>query len=195
MEINFKQCYQAIKRRDAAFDGQFFTAVTSTGIFCRPVCPAITPKPQNCEFYPSAAAALGAGFRPCLRCRPESAPNSPAWNGVKTTVSRALNLIDQGALDQQSVDQFAERLGVGSRYLRRLFAEYVGASPTQVARARRILLAKKLITDTDQPMTEVALRAGFSSIRQFNHTFLNLYGKAPSELRVHRKVTTEQSIK
>jgi len=146
MDLDFEQCYRAVKQRSAEFDGRFFTAVTSTGIFCRPVCPAITPKPQNCQFYVSAAAALEAGFRPCLRCRPETAPHSPAWNGVRTTVSRALKLIEEGALDQSDIEQLSERLGVGSRHLRRLFAQYVGASPTQVARARRVLTAKKLIT-------------------------------------------------
>jgi len=186
MELQFEDCYKAVRKRDRGFDGQFFTGVTSTGIFCRPVCPAVTPKPENCTFYPSAAAALEAGFRPCLRCRPETAPNSPAWNGVKTTVSRALKLIDQGALDEQDVESFSERLGVGSRHLRRLFSRYVGASPLQVARARRVLLAKRLITDTQKSMADIALQSGFSSVRQFNHTFHNLYGKSPTELRAAR---------
>ena len=183
VNLDFEDCYRAVKNRDSAFDGRFFTGVTSTGIFCRPVCPAVTPKAKNCKFYPSAAAALEAGYRPCLRCRPETAPNSPAWNGVKTTVSRALKLIDQGALDEQDIETFAERLGVGSRHLRRLFSRHVGASPLQVARARRVLLAKRLITDSNHPMTEIAHRAGFSSVRQFNYTFDKLYGRSPSELR------------
>jgi len=186
MDLRFEDCYQAVRNRDKEFDGRFFTAVTTTGIFCRPVCPAVPPKPQNCTFFPSAAAALEAGFRPCLRCRPESAPDSPAWNGVKTTVSRALKLIDQGALDRQNIEDFSERLGVGSRHLRRLFARYVGASPLQVARARRVLLAKRLITDTEQYMADIALQAGFSSVRQFNHTFHKLYGRSPTELRAAR---------
>lgn len=191
MDLDFDQCYRAIKQRDTDYDGSFFTAVTSTGIFCRPVCPAITPKPQNCQFFLSAAAALEAGFRPCLRCRPETAPHSPAWNGVRTTVSRALKLIEEGALDHSDIEQLAERLGVGSRHLRRLFAQYVGASPTQVARARRVLTAKKLITDSRLPMTEIALKAGFKSIRQFNHTIQQLYGQPPSSLR-NRAVDTQE---
>lgn len=182
-DLKFEDCYLAVKNRDPSFDGRFFTGVASTGIFCRPVCPAVTPKAKNCEFYPSAAAAMEAGYRPCLRCRPETAPNSPAWNGVKTTVSRALKLIEQGALDEQDIETFAERLGVGSRHLRRLFTRHVGASPTQVARTRRVLLAKRLITDSSYSMTEIAHRAGFSSVRQFNHTFDKLYGRSPSELR------------
>ena len=183
MEISFTDCYEAVRARNPAYDGRFFTGVTSTGIFCRPVCPAITPKPENCRFFPSAAAALEAGFRPCLRCRPESAPDSPAWNGVRTTVSRALGLIGQGALDEGDVESLAERLGVGSRHLRRLFSEHVGASPLQVARARRLLAAKRLITETDRPMSEIALASGFSSVRQFNHTISSVYGKNPSALR------------
>ncbi len=183
MELAFEDCYKAVKTRDSGFDGHFFTGVTTTGIFCRPVCPAVTPKPGNCEFYPSAAAALQAGFRPCLRCRPEAAPNSPAWNGVKTTVSRALKLIEEGALDGNNIEHLSDRLGVGPRHLRRLFAKYVGASPIQVARAHRVLRAKRLITDTQRSMTEIAHDTGFSSVRQFNHTFFKLYRKNPSELR------------
>ncbi len=183
MELAFDDCYAAVRARNPEYDGRFFTGVTSTGIFCRPVCPAVTPKAENCTFFPSAAAALEAGFRPCLRCRPESAPHSPAWNGVRTTVARALRLIDDGALDDGDVEQLAERLGVGSRHLRRLFAEHVGASPLQVARSRRLLAAKRLITDTDRAMAEIALATGFSSVRQFNHTFHMTYGRSPSEIR------------
>lgn len=183
MQLTFENCYAAVKNRDPAYDGRFFTAVVSTGIFCRPVCPAVTPKPQNCNFHASAAAALAAGYRPCLRCRPESAPHSPAWNGVKTTVSRALKLIDQGQLDNVSVAEFAERLGIGDRHLRRLFKQYVGASPLQVATAHRVLLAKKLITDSSTTMTEISCEAGFSSVRQFNDTFNRLYRRSPTQLR------------
>lgn len=183
MELDFEDCYEAVRTRNPSFDGRFFTGVTSTGIFCRPVCPAVTPKAENCRFFPSAAAALEAGFRPCLRCRPESAPHSPAWNGVRTTVSRALRLIDQGALDEGDVESLAGRLGVGSRHLRRLFSRYVGASPLQVARARRLLTAKRLITDTNRPMSDIALASGFSSVRQFNHTFSSVYGKSPGAFR------------
>jgi AraC family transcriptional regulator of adaptative response / DNA-3-methyladenine glycosylase II len=183
MNYDFDTCYSAVKNRDSRYDGAFFTGVSSTGIFCRPICPAVTPKPANCAFYPSSAAALEAGFRPCLRCRPETAPNSPAWNGVKTTVKRALTLIDQGVLDTQSVHDLADRLGVSDRYLRRLFAKYVGASPKAVARSRRVLLAKRLISDSEDSMTTVAHKAGFRSVRQFNDTFHKLYGVPPSQLR------------
>lgn len=183
MTLSFQTCYRAVKNRDARYDGRFFTGVTSTGIFCRPVCPAVCPKPVNCRFFPSAAAAIGAGFRPCLRCRPESAPHSPAWNGVKTTVARALKLIEQGALTQNSVAQLAQRLGVSDRYLRRLFAEHVGAAPSAVDKTRRVLLAKKLITDSDRSMTDIAYTTGFRSIRQFNDTFLKLYSRPPTALR------------
>ena len=183
MTLNFQTCYQAVKNRDSRYDGRFFTGVTSTGIFCRPVCPAVPPKPENCRFFPSAVAAIDAGFRPCLRCRPESAPHSPAWNGVKTTVSRALKLIDQGALEQHGVEQLAGRLGVGDRYLRRLFAQHVGASPTAVDKTRRVLLAGKLITDSTRSMTDIAHTTGFRSIRQFNDTFRKVYGRPPTALR------------
>jgi AraC family transcriptional regulator of adaptative response / DNA-3-methyladenine glycosylase II len=191
MNYDFETCYSAVKNRDSRYDGAFFTGVSSTGIFCRPICPAVTPKPANCAFYPSSAAALAAGFRPCLRCRPETAPNSPAWNGVKTTVKRALTLIDQGVLDTHSVDDLADRLGVSDRYLRRLFSKHVGASPKAVARSRRVLLAKRLISDTEDSMTTVAHKAGFSSVRQFNDTFQKLYGVPPSELRRRHSSNTK----
>ncbi len=194
MLIDFETCYSAVKNRDSRYDGAFFTGVSSTGIFCRPICPAVTPKPGNCEFYPSSAAALEAGYRPCLRCRPESAPNSPAWNGVKTTVKRALVLIDQGALDNNSVIDLAERLGVSDRYLRRLFSKYVGASPKAVARSRRVLLAKRLISDSTDSMTTVAHKAGFRSVRQFNDTFHKLYGVPPSALRKSHSHKTNLSM-
>ncbi len=183
MTLDFDTCYRAVKDRDSRFDGRFFTGVTSTGIFCRPVCPAVRPKAKHCRFFPSAAAAMEAGFRPCLRCRPESAPRSPAWNGVQTTVSRALKLIEQGALEQHSVARLAQRLGVGDRYLRRLFSRYVGASPKAVEKTRRALLAKKLITDSARSMTDIAHASGFRSVRQFNDTFRKLYGRPPTALR------------
>lgn len=187
MTLDFHTCYRALQNRDPRYDGQFFTGVTSTGIFCRPVCPAVRPKPENCRFFPSAAAAMAAGFRPCLRCRPESAPHSPAWNGVKTTVSRALKLIEQGALEEHGVSRLAQRLGVGERYLRRLFATHVGAGPAAVDRSRRVLLAKKLITDSTRPMTDIACATGFRSIRQFNDTFRKLYGRPPTALRTAQR--------
>lgn len=183
MHLDFQTCYRAHRRRDARYDGRFFTAVTSTGIFCRPVCPAVPPKPENCRFFATAAAAMAAGFRPCLRCRPESAPHSPAWNGVKTTVARALKLIDQGALEEHGVGELARRLGIGERYLRRLFAAHVGAGPAAVARNRRVRLARRLVTDTARPMTDIAFAAGFGSVRAFNAAFRACYGAPPSAFR------------
>jgi AraC family transcriptional regulator, regulatory protein of adaptative response / DNA-3-methyladenine glycosylase II len=169
--------------RDARFDGRFFIGVTSTGIYCRPICPAPAPKEANVRYYPSAAAAAEAGFRPCLRCRPEASPGTPAWLGASATVSRALKLIAQSALDDEGVDELAERLGVGSRHLRRLFLKYLGATPVAVAQTRRVHFAKKLIDETGLTMTQVAMAAGFGSIRRFNATFQNLYGRTPRDLR------------
>lgn len=177
-------CYRAMTARDARFDGQFFTGVTSTGIFCRPVCPARTPGRANCNFYPSAAAALEAGFRPCLRCRPEVSPDRPAWVGTSTVVGRALRLINEGALDDEGgVEQLAARVGLGERHLRRLFEEHLGASPVAVAQARRLLFAKRLLTETRLPLTEIALAAGFGSLRRFNDLFLRTYSRSPRLLR------------
>jgi AraC family transcriptional regulator, regulatory protein of adaptative response / DNA-3-methyladenine glycosylase II len=183
MDLDHDACYRALSVRDARFDGRFFTAVKTTGIYCRPVCPARTPLSKNIIFFPTAAAAQEAGFRPCLRCRPETAPDLGAWRGASNTVSRALSLIEMGALDDADVDTLAGRLGVGERHLRRLFRQHLGASPVAVAQTRRVLLAKQLIHDTRLPMTEVALAAGFGSLRRFNETFAALYGQAPTTLR------------
>src|SRR5579864_7189760 len=178
-------CYRALQCRDPRFDGLMFVGVTSTGIYCRPVCPARTPKFENCRFYGSAAAAQDAGFRPCLRCRPETAPDLASWRGTSNTVSRALALIAEGALDGDgnSVEKLAARLGMGERQLRRLFLQHLGASPVSVAQTRRVLFAKQLIHETQMPMTEVAMAAGFGSLRRFNETFLNLFHRPPSALR------------
>jgi AraC family transcriptional regulator of adaptative response / DNA-3-methyladenine glycosylase II len=178
-------CYRALQTRDPRFDGRMFVGVTSTGIYCRPVCPARTPKFENCRFFPSAAAAQEAGFRPCLRCRPETAPDLASWRGTSNTVSRALALIADGALDggEAGIEALAERLGVGGRQLRRLFRQHLGASPIAVAQTRRVLFAKQLIQETGMPMAEVALAAGFGSIRRFNETFHDLFRRPPSALR------------
>lgn len=169
-------CYQALLTRDARFDGRFFTAVRTTGIYCRPVCPAQTPKAENCTFYPSAAAAEVAGYRSCLRCRPERAPSlAPAHR----LVARAMALIAAGI----GTDHLPARLGIGERQLRRLFATHLGASPAQVAQTRRNLLARQLVEETDLPLTEVALASGFESLRRFNHVFRTLYGRPPSAMR------------
>jgi AraC family transcriptional regulator of adaptative response / DNA-3-methyladenine glycosylase II len=183
MDLDHDACYRAITLRDPRFDGRFFTAVKTTGIYCRPVCPARTPRPENVTFYPTAAAAQQAGFRPCLRCRPETAPDMGAWRGTSNTVSRALALIELGALDRGTVDALGNRLGLGERQLRRLFRQHLGASPVAVAQTRRVLLAQQLIRETHLPMTEVAFAAGFGSIRRFNETFLGLFGRAPGTLR------------
>ncbi len=183
MELDHEACYRAILTRDARFDGRIFVAVHTTGIYCRPICPARTPKRENVTFYPTASAAQEAGFRPCLRCRPEISPDLAAWRGTSNTVSRALALIAEGALDGEAVDALAERLGIGERQLRRLFRQHLGASPIAVAQTRRVLFAKQLITETTMPMVEVALAAGFSSIRRFNTMFHTLYQRPPRELR------------
>jgi AraC family transcriptional regulator, regulatory protein of adaptative response / DNA-3-methyladenine glycosylase II len=178
-------CYRALQSRDARFDGLLFVGVTSTGIYCRPICPARTAKFANCRFFGSAAGAQEAGFRPCLRCRPETAPDLASWRGTSNTVSRALALITGGALDGAgaSVETLAERLGLGERQLRRLFQQHLGASPIAVAQTRRVLFAKQLIHETRMPMTEIALAAGFGSLRWFNETFQGLFHRPPSALR------------
>src|SRR5882724_9699596 len=183
MDLEHDACYRAITQRDARFDGRFFTAVKTTGIYCRPVCPARTPHSHNVVFYPTAAAAQEAGLRPCLRCRPETAPDLGAWRGTSNTVSRGLALIELGVLDEASVDTLATRLGVGERQLRRLFRQHLGAAPLAVAQTRRVLLAKQLIHETRLPMIEIAFASGFGSVRRFNETFRALYGRAPGELR------------
>jgi AraC family transcriptional regulator, regulatory protein of adaptative response / DNA-3-methyladenine glycosylase II len=183
MRLDQDQCYRALKSRDARFDGQFFTAVLTTGIYCRPVCPAPTPLRANVRFYPCAAAAQAAGFRPCLRCRPETSPSAPAWQGTSASVSRALRLIDAGAMDEGGVEDLAARLGIGSRHLRRLFMEHLGVTPVAVAQTRRLHFAKKLLDETPLPLAEIAFSAGFSSIRRFNAAFREVYGRAPGELR------------
>ena len=182
-ELDQEACYRAVLTRDVRFDGRFFTCVKSTGVYCRPVCPARTPKRENMFFVVSAAAAEEAGFRACLRCRPETAPDMGAWRGTSNTVSRALALIEAGALDEGDVDALAGRLGVGERHLRRLFRQHLGAAPVSVAQTRRVLLAKALIHQTDLSMAQVALGSGFGSVRRFNETFQALYGRPPSGLR------------
>src|ERR1700735_2682252 len=186
MELRDREVYyRALQSRDARFDGLIFVGVKSTGIYCRPICPSRTPKSENCTFFASAAAAQDAGFRPCLRCRPETAPDLASWRGTSNTVSRALALIGEGAMDGDGakIEKLAERLGVGERQLRRLFLQHLGASPVSVAQTRRVLFAKQLIHETQLPMHEVAMAAGFGSLRRFNETFLNLFHRPPSALR------------
>ena len=183
MELSDDARYLALTTRDARFDGRFFTGVKTTGIYCRPVCPARLPLRKNVVFFDSAAQAQDAGFRPCLRCRPESSPDLGAWKGTSNTVARALALIEGGVLDAADIEGLASRLGVGERQLRRLFRKHLGVSPVAVAQTRRVLLAKQLIHETRLPMTEVALASGFGSVRRFNETFQALYDRAPGKLR------------
>lgn len=182
--IEDARLYEALVSRDPRFDGRFFVGVRTTGVYCRPICPAPNPKPANCTYHRTAAAAERAGYRPCKRCRPETAPNSAAWLGTCATVRRALRLIADGAFDGGSVDELAARLGVGARHLRRLFDRHVGASPTEVAATQRLHLARPLLWETRLPMTDVAIAAGYSSLRRFNATFRDAYRSPPSEARV-----------
>lgn len=184
--LSFEICNAARLRRDAAYDGRFFTAVKTTGIYCRPVCPVKQPLTRNVSYFPTASAAERAGYRPCLRCRPESAPFCPAWNGTRSTVERALKLIARGALDDGSVAELAGRLGVSPRHLARLFEQHVGASPVQTAQTVRLQRAKRLLDTTGDSMTEIAFRAGFKSLRRFNAAFRALYGRSPSDIRRRR---------
>lgn len=180
-------CERARVSRDRRFDGEFFSGVRTTRIYCRPVCPVRPAKAENVSFYPSAAAAERAGFRPCLRCRPETALFSPAWKGSRTTVERAIRRIDAGELDEAPVEALAASLGVGARHLTRLFDKHLGASPGQIARTARVQRAKRLLDDTQLPMTEIASRAGFRSLRRFNAVFAEVYRRAPTETRRVRR--------
>jgi AraC family transcriptional regulator, regulatory protein of adaptative response / DNA-3-methyladenine glycosylase II len=179
-------CYAAVKARDTRFDGRFFTGVTSTGVYCRPICPARLPLRKNCTFHASAAAAESAGFRACLRCRPEAAPGTPAARGSEATVSRALKLIGEGALDEGSVTDLADRLGLGERQVRRLFVAHLGANPEAVAATRRLLLANQLLRDTSLPISDIAFASGFSSLRRFNDAFAKRYKEPHSRHRPDR---------
>ncbi len=190
MTLDADTCYRAIESRDARFDGRFFVGVKTTGVYCRPVCPARTPLRRNVDFYRCATEAEAAGFRPCLRCRPETSPGTPAWLGTSATVSRALRLIAEGAMDDGSVEDLAARLGVGDRHLRRLFDEHLGASPVAVAQTRRLHFAKKLMDETAMPLTDVAYAAGFGSLRRFNSVFLAAYGASPSQIRERKLLRT-----
>jgi AraC family transcriptional regulator, regulatory protein of adaptative response / methylated-DNA-[protein]-cysteine methyltransferase len=181
--LDWEKCDRARLARDPAFDGLFFTGVRTTRIYCRPVCPVRPARSANVIFFGSAAAAERGGFRPCLRCRPEAAPGSPAWNGTATTVGRALRLIEEGYLNEASVAELADRLGVGPRHLLRLFVRHTGATPTQVAATRRVQKAKRLIDETEMPMSEIAFAAGFRSLRRFNDAFRAIYGRPPTSFR------------
>lgn len=177
-------CYSVMMRRDPSYDGRFFVGVRTTGVYCRPVCSARIPKRENVRFFPSAAAAEQMGHRPCLRCRPETAPFCPAWNGTRTTVERALRLIAEGALDGRgSVATLADRLGVGSRHLARLFAKHLDASPMAVAATLRLQRAKRLLSETDLCVAKIAIEAGYTSPRRMNAAFAAVYRRSPTSLR------------
>lgn len=181
MELD--QYQQARLSRDPRFDGVFFTAVKTTGIFCRPICPANAPKEENVEYFHTASEALVSGYRPCLRCRPESAPFSPAWNGTQNTVKRALNIIHEDGYHELSLANLAERLGITDRYLRILFKKWLGVSPKQYILHQQILFAKSLLHQTHMTVQDVALAAGFNNVRRFNESFKNITKKTPSEER------------
>jgi AraC family transcriptional regulator, regulatory protein of adaptative response / methylated-DNA-[protein]-cysteine methyltransferase len=188
--LDLEECDRARVARDPAYDGRFYTGVRTTKIYCRPVCPVRPAQSKNVSFYPSAAAAETAGFRPCLRCRPETAPFSPAWNGSRTTVARGLRLIGEGALDSASVGTLAASLGVGERHLVRLFTKHLGASPGQIARTARVQRAKRLLDSTDLPMSQIAMSAGFGSLRRFNAVFSEVYRRQPTEMRRATLIST-----
>ncbi|MBQ1033031.1 DNA-3-methyladenine glycosylase 2 family protein [Micromonospora sp. C97] len=186
MELDFERCYRAVDSRDQRFDGWFYTGVTSTGIYCRPSCPAITPKRKNVRFFPSAAAAQGAGLRACRRCRPDAAPGSPQWDVRADVVGRAMRLIADGVIDRDGVPGLASRLGYTERHLHRMLSAEMGAGPLALARAQRAQTARILIETTDLGMAEIAFAAGFGSVRQFNDTLREVYASAPSDLRTAR---------
>ncbi|GAA1673334.1 hypothetical protein GCM10009733_083080 [Nonomuraea maheshkhaliensis] len=192
-ELDFDSCYRAVSARDSRFDGRFYTAVTTTRIYCRPICPARTPASRNVRFYRHAASAEAAGFRPCKRCRPELSPGDPGWDLRGDLIGRALRLIDDGDADEQGIAGLARRLHITERHLHRLFVAELGVGPLAVARTKRLLLAKQLLTETVLPVTEVAFAAGFGSVRQFNATMRETYGFTPSELRATSGPRTARS--
>ena len=187
MELDEERCYRAVQSKDPRFDGWFFTAVSTTGIYCRPSCPAVTPRRANVAFYPTAAAAQGAGFRACKRCRPDAAPGSPEWNARADAVGRAMRLIADGVVDRDGVGGLARRLGYSERHLNRLLLAEVGAGPLALARAQRAHTARLLVETTDLPFAQVAFGAGFSSIRQFNDTVQEVFATTPTALRQARR--------
>lgn len=187
MEMTKEIYSKARFSRDKRFDGMFFIAVHTTKIFCRPICPANPPKEKNVSYYISAAAALDAGYRPCLRCRPETAPGSPVWKGTETTVDRALNLIRNGFLNDKSVEDLSDYLGISTRHLRRLFQDHLGTTPIKVAQSNRLFFAKQLIMESNLPITEIAFASGFKSVRRLNAVFKKLFDRSPSEMRKREK--------
>ena len=191
--ITDEQCYRAVQSKDPRFDGWFFTAVVTTGIYCRPSCPAMTPKPHNVRFYPTAAAAQLAGFRACKRCRPDATPGSPEWNRRADLVGRAMRLIADGVVDRDGVAGLARRLNYSERQLHRQLVAEVGAGPIALARAQRAQTARILIETTALPVSQIAFAAGFASIRQFNDTIRDVFALTPTALRAHRRTGGEQA--
>jgi len=183
MRFDRRTCSQARLTRDARFDGRFFIGVRSTHIYCRPICPVRAAKEENVTYFPTAAAAAEAGYRPCMRCRPESSPGTPAWSGTSATVGRALRLISDGGVEDDGIERLAARLGIGSRQLRRLFLQHLGATPSAVIKTRRLHFAKKLIDETALPFSQIADASGFGSVRRFNCAFRKTYGRTPTEIR------------
>jgi len=192
MNLDWQVCSRARLSRDARFDGKFFIGVLTTRVYCRPICPARTCQEKNVRYFPTAAAAAEAGFRPCLRCRPECSPGTPAWLGTPNTVSRALRLISERGLEDGGVEILAERLGVGARHLRRLFLQHLGATPLAVAQTRRLHFAKKLIDETSLPMSQVALASGFGCVRRFNAGIRKVYHRTPTQIRRLARQTAPQ---
>jgi AraC family transcriptional regulator of adaptative response / DNA-3-methyladenine glycosylase II len=184
------QCYVAVQSRDARFDGWFVTAVRTTGIYCRPSCPAITPRRANVDFYPTAAAAQQRGFRACKRCRPDASPGSPEWNTRHDVVARAMRLIGDGVVERDGVPGLARRLGYSERHLTRLLTDELGAGPLAIARAQRAHTARLLVETTDMSFTDVAFAAGFGSVRQFNDTMRDVFAASPTGLRTGARQRT-----
>ena len=189
-ELDRETCDRARLARDPAYDGLVFIGVRTTRIYCRPICPARPAKSVNVIFFPTAAATERAGFRPCLRCRPEAAPGSPAWSGTASTVARGVRLIEDGFLDRASVNRLAEKLGIGPRHLLRLFLRHAGATPSEVAATRRVQAAKRMLHETAMPLSQIAFAAGFGSVRRFNEAFRATYSRPPSSFRkkAHERV-------
>src|SRR3989440_10432314 len=183
MPLDSSTCYRALRARDARFDGRFFVAVSSTRIYCRPVCTVKPPRLENCRFYPSAAAAEVAGFRPCLRCRPELAPGNASVDATTRVAQAAASLIEDRTLNGEGLLAVASRLGITDRHLRRVFGAEFGVSPVEFAQTQKLLLAKRLLTDTALPVTEVAFASGFGSVRRFNALFKQRYRLRPGQLR------------
>ena len=191
--LSFEICEEARLARDPFYDGAFFIGVKTSRIYCRTVCPVRQPLTRNVVYFPTAPAAEAKGYRPCLRCRPESAPQSPAWNGTLSTVIRAIKLIETGALNGGPVGELAERLGISERHLSRLFRKHVGATPLQTARTLRLQHAKRLLDTSELKIADIAFEAGFGSVRQFNATFADTYRSAPSRYRAKRRTTNRVS--